>query len=197
MRRPIFALGILLVLAGCSKPPLRPVDAARLIREAADFRDPANIGVGRDDAPSDCKAKMQEDADWRALSKIGWVEFRDEDDYMRETGGRPAVKCVGRLTGEGLRSGAASETTTYQNWRVPVATRELVAVTAVTPSEDGISTARFNYRWRLNALGSQLFQPPPEAAGKAVFRLLDDGWHLADFTSLPAWAADRLPSAAR
>jgi hypothetical protein len=185
--RPLFALGILVVLAGCSKSPLGREGAARLIREAADFRDPGYIGVGRDDAPSDCKSKLQEDANWRALSKAGWVEFRDEDDFMRAAEGRPAVKCVGRLTGEGLRAGAVSETTTYQEWRVPVAARELVAVTAVTPSEQGIATARFTCRWRLNAFGSQLFQPPPEAVGKAVFRLLDDGWHLAHFTNLPPW----------
>jgi hypothetical protein len=140
---------------------------------------------------------MPEDAGWRALSKVGWVEFRDEDDFTRETGGRPAVKCVGRLTGEGLRSGAVSETTTYREWRVPVATRELVAVTAVTPSEQGIATARFTYRWRLNALGAELFQPPPEAAGKVVFRLLDVGWNVANFTSMPAWTAARLPAGAK
>jgi hypothetical protein len=168
-----------------------------LIREAAEFREPGTIGVDRKDAPTDCKSKMQEDADWRALSKVGWVKFRDDDDFTRETAGQPAAKCSGKLTGEGLRAGVVSETTRYQDWRAPVAARELVAVTAVTPSEGGIATARFTFRWRLNALGSQLFKAPPETAGKAAFRLLDDGWHVANFTSMPAWTANRLPAGVR
>ena len=188
-------LAILLVLAGCSKPALGPQDAARLIREAAEFREPGLVGVDREEAPSDCASKLLEDASWRALSTTGWVEFRSEDDFTRESQGRPAVKCVGKLTGDGLRSGAVSETTTYQNWRVPAATRELIAVTAVTPSQDGIATARFTCRWRMNAFGSQVLQPPPEATATAVFRLLDDGWHMAHFTSLPPWPVDRLPAA--
>ena len=177
-------MAAVLVLAGCSKPPLRPEMAARLIREAARFREPGFVGIARQAGSADCNSKLAEDANWRAAVKAGWLEVRNEDDFERATEGQPAVQCVGTLTGDGLRAGAVADTTTYQEWRVPAATRELVAVRSVSGSDDGIATVRFTYRWRLNAFGSQFFQPGPDLAGAVVLRLLDDGWHVADFTTL-------------
>jgi hypothetical protein len=183
-----------LVLAGCSKPPLSSQTAARAIREAAHFREPGSIGVARREAPSDCKTKLDEDADWRALAKVGWLEVGKEDDFERATEGQPAVKCVGTLSGDGLRAGAALNTTTYQDWRVPAATRELVAIQSITSTENDISTVQFSYRWRLNAFGSQILDPGPELVGTAILRLLDNGWQVADFTALPEFAPARLPA---
>lgn len=115
--------------------------------------------------------------------------MRTDDDFERATEGRPAAKCVGTLSGNGLRAGAALDTTTYDNWRVPAATRELVAIKLVTSPENGIASVQFTYRWRLNAFSSQILKPGPELTGSAVLRLLDDGWQVADFTILPDFTA--------
>jgi hypothetical protein len=185
-------LAAALVCAGCSKPPLGPAAAGRLIEEAPDFREPSYLAVGRQECLCDCKSKLEQDPAWRALAKAGWAEVRNEDDFKRAEWGRPATKCVGALTGDGLRAGAAIDTTTYAVWRVPVAARELVTVTSVTSASGGISTVRFKFRWRRSAFGVELYRESKESAGEAVFRLLDDGWHVANFTSLPGYAAVRL-----
>lgn len=193
MSRRAFLLAAALVLAGCSKPPLTPATAAGVVRESARFREPGFVGVNRQEAPSGCKAKLEEDADWRALAKTGWLELYNDDDFERGTEGRPSVKCVGALSGDGLRAGATAETTTYQEWRVPAAARELVAIKSITSPENGISTVRFTYRWRLNAFGAQILEPGPELAGAAVVRLLDVGWQVAEFTVLPEFTPARRP----
>jgi hypothetical protein len=195
VRRALVA-AVALMAAGCSKPPLTVEEAARLIRGAPEFREPGFMSVDREEAPTDCASKLKDDAAWRALVKTGWVDASNQDDFTRESMGQPAVKCVGQLTGDGLRAGAVAETTTFHSWRVPCGTRELIAVTAVTPAEADTATARFTCRWKLNAFGSQVVQPPPEAVVKAVFRLLDDGWHVANFPNLPPWPAPRVPGAA-
>jgi hypothetical protein len=183
VKRAVF-LAAVLVLAGCSRPALAPEAAARVIRESTLFREPGMIGVGSQEAPSDCKAKLADDAAWRALLKIGWIEVRNADDFERGSEGRATVKCLATLTGDGLRAGAILNTNTYHEWRVPAATRELVAVRSVTPPEDGISTVEFTYRWRLSTFGSQVLAPAPDAPGTAVLRLLDGHWQVADFTAL-------------
>lgn len=193
MSRRVLLLAAALVLAGCSKPPLTPATAAGVIRESARFREPGFVGVNRQEAPSGCQAKLEEDADWRALAKTAWLELHNDDDFERGTEGRPAVKCVGALSGDGLRAGARAETTTYQEWRVPAAARELVAIKSITSPENGISTVRFTYRWRLNAFGAQILEPGPELTGAAVVRLLDVGWQVAEFTMLPEFAPARRP----
>jgi hypothetical protein len=193
MTRMALLMAAVVVLAGCSKPTLSQETAVRVIRESARFREPGLVGVAGQEAPFDCKTKIEEDADWRALAKTGWLELRSEDDYERGSEGRPAVKCVGTLSGDALRAGAALNTNTYDEWRVPAALRELVAVKSITSTEDGISTVRFTYRWRLNAFGGQVVRPGPELAGAAVLRLLAGNWQLTDFTSLPDFAPTRLP----
>jgi hypothetical protein len=193
MTRAALLLAAVLVLAGCSNPHLTRDRAARIIRESARFREPGFVGVAGQEAPFDCKTKVEQDADWRALARTGWLELRSEDDYERGSEGRPAVKCVGTLSGDGLRAGAVLDTGTYDEWRVTAATRELVAVKSITSAEDGISTVRFTYRWRLNAFGGQILQPGPELAGAAVLRFVARGWQLADFTNLPDFAPTRQP----
>ena len=184
-----------LLLGGCSKPSLTPAMAAGAIRQSERFREPGFVAVNRQDAPSDCKAKIEEDAGWRALARTGWLDVRNDEDFERGTEGRPAVKCVGALSGDGLRAGATPDTTIYREWRVPAAARELVAIQSITPPETGISTVRFTYRWRLNAFGGQLLEPGPELSGVAVLRLLDVGWQVAEFTALPQFAPVRRPGA--
>ncbi len=193
MTRTALLLVASLLLAGCSKPPLNRETAARVIRDNPRFREPGFVGVDHDDAPADCKTKIEEDADWRALAKVGWLEVHREDDYERGSQGQPAVKCVGTLSGDGLRAGAALNTNTYDQWRVPAAIRELVAIQSITPTEDAISTVRFTYRWRLNAFGGQILLPGHESAGAAVLRLLAGSWQVTAFTSLPDFAPARQP----
>lgn len=188
MTRTAFLLAAVLVLAGCSKRPLAPETAARIIRESARFREPGFVGVARSEAPSGCKTKLEEDANWRALAKNGWLELRDDEDFQRGSQGRAAVKCVGALSGDGLRAGVALNTNTYDEWRVPAAIRELLAIDSITPPENGISTVQFTYRWRLNAFGGQVLDPGPDLAGTAVLRLLDGAWQVSDFTTLPDFA---------
>jgi hypothetical protein len=182
-----------LVLAGCSKPPLNQETAARAIRDNPRFREPGFIGVAREETPSDCKAKIEADADWRALAKTGWLEVHGEDDYERGSQGQAAVKCVGVLSGDGMRAGAALNTNTYDQWRIPAANRELVAIQSITPTEDAISTVRFTYRWRLNAFGGQILQTGDESLGAAVLRPLSGSWQVGEFTSLPDFAPVRKP----
>lgn len=193
MTRTVLFVAAVLVLAGCSKPPLTQETAARAIGESVRFREPGFVGVARQDAPSDCKTKLEEDADWRALAKIGWLEIHNEDDYERGSKGQAAVRCVGALSGDALRAGAALNTNTYHEWRVPAAIRELAAVKAITPPDNGISTVQFTYRWRLNAFGGQVLEPGPELSGAAVLRLLAGAWQLTDFTTLPDFAPLRQP----
>jgi hypothetical protein len=182
-----------LALTGCSRPPLDQETAARVIRESARFREPGFVGVARQDAPSDCKTKIAEDADWKALARTGWLELRDQDDYERASQGQPAIKCVGRLSGDGLRAGAALDTSTYDQWRVPAATRELVAIRSITTAGNGLFTVRFACRWRLNAFGGQILEVGHESAGAAVMRRLGGSWELMDFTSLPEFSPARQP----
>jgi hypothetical protein len=188
VRRVVLSLAGVLFAAGCSAPQLDRATAARVIQEAAEFREPGFVGVNRAEALSDCAAKLREDAAWGALSKAGWLAARNEDDFEHGVEGRPAVKCVGHLAGDGLRAGVSVDTTTYRQWRVPAATRELVAVTSVTPSQQGISTVRFTFRWRLNVFGREVYQPGGQLAGEAVLRSLNDGWHAASFTALPGFS---------
>ncbi|HXN47263.1 MAG TPA: hypothetical protein VN893_11520 [Bryobacteraceae bacterium] len=182
-----------LALTGCSKPQLNQETAARVIRESAHFREPGFVGVDHQDAPSDCKAKIAEDADWRTLARIGWLQVHDEEDFERASEGQAAVKCVGTLSGDGLRAGAALNTSIYEQWRIPAAARELVAIQSITYVGDGLATVRFTTRWRLNAFGGQILQVGHESAGAAVVRHLDGSWQLADFTSLPDLSPVRLP----
>ena len=182
-----------LALAGCSKPLLNQERAARVIRESPPFREPGFVGVARQEAPSDCKTKLEEDADWRALARTGWLEVHGEEDYERESQGQAAVKCVGVLSGDALRAGAALNTSTYDQWRVPAAVRELVAIRSITSAGNGLTTVRFTYRWRLNAFGGQILQPGHESAGAAVLRHLGGSWQLAEFTSLPDFSPARQP----
>ena len=182
-----------MALAGCSKPPLPPETAARVIRESARFREPGFVGVAGQEAPSDCKTKADEDADWKALARTGWLELREQDDYDRASEGKPAVKCVGTLSGDGLRAGASLNTSTYAQWRIPAAIRELVAIQSISSTQNGLSTVRFTYRWQLNAFGGQILQPGPELAGAAALRLLAGSWQLTEFTSLPDFAPIRKP----
>jgi hypothetical protein len=191
MTRTAFLVAAVLVLAGCSKPPLTSETAARVIRESARFREPGFVGVAREEAPSDCKTKLEDDADWRALAKTGWLELRNEEDFERGSEGRATVKCVGALSGDGLRAGVSVNTNTYHEWRVPAAVRELATIQSITSTENGISTVQFTYRWRLNAFGSQVLESGPELDGAGALRLLDDGWHVADFTTLPEFAPVR------
>ena len=184
-----------LALAGCSKPSLTADAAGKAIRESASFREPGFVGVERLEVPSPCKAKLQEDANWRALAAINWLEVRDDEDFERGTEGQPAIKCVGRLSGDGLRAGASVNTTTYNEWRVPAASRELVSVKSVTSPDHGISTVGFTYRWNLNLFGSQVLDPGTEVSGVAVLRLLDTGWQVAEFTVMPEFAPGRKASA--
>lgn len=183
-----------LALTGCSKPQLNQETAARVIRESARFREPGFVGVAHQDEPSDCKAKIAEDADWRALAKIGWLQVHDEDDFERGSQGQAAVKCVGTLSGDALRAGAALNTSTYDQWRIPAATRELVAIQSITYVGNGLATVRFTTRWRLNAFGGQTLEAAgQEFVGAAVVRHLDGSWQLADFTSLPDFSPARQP----
>lgn len=191
MTRTAFLMAAVLLLAGCSKPPLTRQTAARVIRESARFREPGFVGVASQEAPSDCKTKIEEDANWRALAKTGWLELRNDEDFERGSEGRATVKCVGALSGDGLRAGAAVNTNTYREWRVPAAIRELVAVKSITSTENGISTVQFTYRWRLNPFGGQVLQSGSELDGAAVMRLLDNGWQVAEFTTLPDFAPVR------
>jgi len=182
-----------LALTGCSKPQLNQETAARVIRESARFREPGFVGVSHQDAPSDCKTKLADDADWRGLARIGWLQVHDEDDYERASQGRPAVRCVGSLSGDALRAGAVLDTSTYDQWRIPVASRELVAIQSIANVGNGLATVRFTTRWRLNAFGGQILQPESESAGAAVVRHLDGSWQLTDFTSLPDFSPARQP----
>ena len=180
-----------LALAGCSKPLLNQGTAARVIRESARFREPGFVGVSHQDAPSDCKAKIADDADWRALARTGWLELREQDDFERASRGQPAVECVGTLSGDGLRAGAALNTNTYDQWRVPAATRELVAIRSITTAENGLTTVRFSFRWRLNAFGGQILSTAGESAGAAVVRHLGGSWQVTAFMSLPDFSPVR------
>ncbi len=180
-----------LALAGCSKPQLNQETAARHIRESARFREPGFVGVSRQDAPSDCKAKLEGDAAWRALARIGWLQVHGEDDFERGNQGQASVKCVGTLSGDALRAGAALNTSTYDQWRIPAATRELVAIQSITSVGNGLDAVRFIYRWRLNAFGGQILGTGPESAGTAIIRHLDGSWQLAYFTSLPDFPSVR------
>lgn len=182
-----------LALTGCSNPLLTQETAARVIRASARFQEPGFVGVAGQEAASDCKTEVAEDADWRALARMGWLELRDQDDYDQASEGRPAVKCVGTLSGDGLRAGAALNTSTYDQWRIPAATRELVAIQSITSAGNGLTTVRFTYRWRLNAFGGQTLQPGHESAGAAVLRHLDGSWQVTAFTSLPDFSPVRRP----
>jgi hypothetical protein len=193
MIRTALLVAVGLALAGCSKPELNPETATRVIRESARFREPGFVGVAHQDAPSDCKAKLEQDADWRALAKTGWLEVHDEDDFERASQGQPAVRCVGTLSGDGLRAGAALNTSTYDQWRIPAATRELVAIQSITDMGNGVATVRFTTRWRLNAFGGQILEPGHESAGAAVLRHMGGAWQLADFTSLREFSPARQP----
>ena len=193
MIRTVLLVAAGLALAGCSKPLLNRETAARVIRENARFREPGFVGVTHQDAPSDCKTKIAEDADWRVLARMGWLEMHDSEDYERGSQGQPAVRCVGTLTGDGLRAGAALNTSTYDQWRVPAATRELVAIRSIMSAQNGLTTVRFTYRWRLNAFGGQILQPGDESAGAAVMRHLGGSWQLTEFTALPDFSPVRQP----
>lgn len=192
MIRAVLLMAVL-TLAGCSRPPLTQEAAARVIRDAARFREPGLIGVGRQDAPSDCKTKLQDDANWRALAKVGWLEVHDEDDYERESGGHAAVKCAGGLSGDALRAGATLNTNTYDQWRVPAAVRELVSIKSITSSDGDLSTVQFTYRWRFNAFAGQILQPSAEMPGTAALRFVAGSWQVTDFTVLPEFAPTRQP----
>ncbi len=188
MTRTVLLILAGLALAGCSKPTLTQETAVRVIRESARFREPGLVGVAGQEAPSDCKTKVEEDADWSALARTGWLELGEQEDYDRASQGQPAVKCVGTLSGDGLRAGASLNTNTYAQWRIPAATRELVAIQSISSTQDGLSTVRFTYRWELNAFGGQVLQPGHESAGAAALRLLAGSWQLTQFTSLPDFA---------
>jgi hypothetical protein len=182
-----------LALAGCSRPLLNQETAARVIRENVRFREPGFVGVAHQDAPSDCKAKIAEDADWRALARTGWLQVHNEDDFERGSQGQAAIRCVGTLSGDGLRAGAALNTNTYDQWRIPAATRELVAIRSITTAGNGLFTVRFSYRWRLNAFGGQILEAGNESSGAAVLRHMGGAWQLTEFTSLPDFSPVRQP----
>ncbi len=110
-----------------------------------------------------------------------------------EAQAKPAVKCVATLSGDALRAGVAVNTNTYHEWRVPAATRELVAIKSITPPENGVSTVQFSYRWQLNVFGAQVLQDGPELGGAALLRLLDSGWQVADYMALPDFAPVHKP----
>ncbi len=185
MTRAALLMAAALVLAGCSGTKLSPQTAASVIREDARFREPGLVSVPRKDAGTVCKAKLEADAGWRALAKAGWMEPRDDDDFLRAIEGRPEQKCVGVLTGDGLRAGATVDTTTFTLWRVPAATRELVSIQSVSSSSHGISTIAFTFRWRPNVFGREILQPGPEIPGVAILRLVVDEWQVVDYTALP------------
>ena len=182
-----------LALTGCSKPLLNQETAARVIRESARFREPGFVGVAYQDAPSDCKTKIAEDADWRALARTGWLELHGSEDFDPGSQGQAAVKCVGTLSGDGLRAGATLNTNTYDRWRIPAATRELVGIRSLTTEGNGLFTVRFTYRWRLNAFGVQILEAGHESSGAAVVRHQGGSWQLTEYTSLPDFSPVRQP----
>ncbi len=169
--------------AGCVKKSLSREQASSSIQQSGEFQKPVYATVDQDGGLSGCSGKLIGDRNWQVLQAIGWIEPKERLDYTLGFGGNPGVRCEAIITDEGRKHSGAwiSDTQMYKVWRIPTATRQMIAVNGIADQGGTSALVEFQYRWELSDFGSKMFQQPSQQAGQAVFQRFDDGWRIQSF----------------
>jgi hypothetical protein len=77
-----------------------------------------------------------------------------------------------------------------QNFTMPAARRELIAVTGIS-RQGNVASVEFTWRWQpLNEVGAALFPSDQRYRSNAAFRSYDDGWRVVPGTAHPGQPLD-------
>lgn len=177
--RPLLRAAALLAgfipLAGCGSALPTPEQAARAILATQAFVSAKAVRLASVHAGS-CGQALESQPEWNR-----WV-------HLGLASAVPFLSSSGPICRLALEENVARET---QNWihrvpddaagsgemlLVPVAVRNLLAVSEILPSGAGAAEAQFEWQWRLNVAGQRLGLDTTPKRGWAVLVLEEGGW---------------------
>lgn len=187
IRKTILAFAASLLLTSCSpRDFLTRRLATDLIAQSATFKAPQDF-VLHTGVVSNASYAAPE---YLVLEHHGWISATT---VACPSGLAPAPCWDVILTPAGVdsvRSQVSSDEATKPSISIPVARRELIAITGI--AKDGTTAdVEFTWKWTpLNEIGAALFSSDVQYKSSVGFRQYDDGWRIAPSVLRPGQSMD-------